>query len=343
MSTARRPLRVVQWTTGNTGTAAVRGIVGHPQLELVGCYAFSADKVGVDVGTLAGIDPLGVRATDDVEALLALRPDCVSYMPFRPDIDHIEAILASGSNLVTTMYMTAGAGYGEDARQRIADAARRGHSTLYATGIYPGHANIVALALSGMSQRIESISVTETVDMAHYANAQMFRGMGIDRPPDDPNLPATIEAACGSFKEQVRVTAAVLGIELDGVKVDVEFAVATETTDFGFMTIQAGHVAGFKGSVSGVVGDRRPIQCRFVWKVGEAMTPSWPIDYGYRVEIEGVPAVRCQIEPLHGTEWDGAIATAMPAVNAIPAVVAAAPGVLNYGDLPLIAGSYQPR
>src|SRR5689334_13238135 len=73
-------LRVVQWTTGKTGSAAVRGIVGHPMLDLVGCYAYSPEKVGQDIGVLAGLNPIGVAATDDIDALLALRPDCVSYM-----------------------------------------------------------------------------------------------------------------------------------------------------------------------------------------------------------------------------------------------------------------------
>jgi len=75
-------LKVVQWTTGKTGGAAVRGMAGHPVLDLVGCYAYTKDKVGRDVGELCGIGPLGITATDDIDALLALEPDCVSYMPY---------------------------------------------------------------------------------------------------------------------------------------------------------------------------------------------------------------------------------------------------------------------
>jgi hypothetical protein len=67
--------RVVQWTTGNVGRRALRAIVAHPELDLVGCYAWSPEKVGRDAGELAGIDALGVSATDDIEALLALEPD----------------------------------------------------------------------------------------------------------------------------------------------------------------------------------------------------------------------------------------------------------------------------
>ena len=144
------PFRVVQWTTGKTGTAAVRGMVGHPELDLVGCYAYSADKVGQDVGVLCGLEPIGVIATDDIDALLALKPDCVSYMPYRPDFDHVVRILESGVNVVTTMYRLAGTGYGDDVLERIEDAAQRGQSSLYASGIYPGHAPMVGLAASAM-------------------------------------------------------------------------------------------------------------------------------------------------------------------------------------------------
>jgi hypothetical protein len=331
--------RVVQWTTGKTGSAAVRGMVGHPALELVGCYAYSPGKVGEDVGVLAGIAPIGVRATDDIDALLALRPDCVSYMPFRPDFDHVVRILESGVNLVTTMYMLAGTGYGDDAHDRIEDAAQRGRSSLYASGIYPGHANMVALAASAMCTRIDCISVLESLDMSGYANEAMFRAMGIDREVDDPEVPAFIEGACGSFKDQIGVMARALEVELDAVRFDVEFGAANRTTDFGFMTIQEGRIAGFKGTVSGVAGDRAVIQCKFVWKVGHDMSPNWLVEDGYVVEIEGEPAVRCRLEPI-GPHFDGAVTTAMPVVNAIPSVCAAPPGIVNRMDLPFVKGAH---
>ena len=152
-------LRVVQWTTGKTGSAAVRGMIGHPVIDLVGCFAYSADKVGKDVGELCGIDPIGIAATDDVEALLALRPDCVVYTAYRPNFDHLERILESGVNVVTTMYMLSGEGYGEEPTRRIREAARRGGSSLYSSGVYPGHTPMVALAVSAMCARIEKITM----------------------------------------------------------------------------------------------------------------------------------------------------------------------------------------
>jgi acyl-coenzyme A synthetase/AMP-(fatty) acid ligase len=66
--------------------------------------------------------------------------------------------------------------------------------------------------------------------------------------------------------------------------------------------------------------------------------PNWPVTRGYLVEIEGDPDVTVTIGPPAG-HFDGAVTTAMPCVNAIPMVCAAAPGLLNQGELPLVHGS----
>jgi hypothetical protein len=68
-------IRIVQWTTGNVAKRSVLALVAHPEFDLIGCYAWSAEKVGRDVGELCGMAPIGITATDDVDALLALRPD----------------------------------------------------------------------------------------------------------------------------------------------------------------------------------------------------------------------------------------------------------------------------
>ena len=102
------PFRVLQWSTGNAGRNALRGIVRHPDLELVGVHAHAKEKVGRDAADLAGLDePTGVIATDDADALLALAPDCVCYMAqgetrIRETIQDLTRILESGKNVVNT-------------------------------------------------------------------------------------------------------------------------------------------------------------------------------------------------------------------------------------------------
>ena len=330
--------RVVQWTTGKIGAEAVRGIVAHPELALVGCYAFSRDKVGRDVGALCGLDPLGVTATDDVDALLDLRPDCVSYMPYRPDFDHVVRILGAGVNVVTTLYMLAGWGNGDEVHARIVDAAERGSASLLAGGIYPGHANNVALALSAMCARVECISLLESLELSTYHNEKMFRVMGFDGEVGDPEIARLCEATNGSFKDCVRTMAHEMGVALDEIRFDVEFAAANRTLDFGFMTIGEGRIAGIKGVVSGVVGGTPRFRCGFAWALGDDMTPRWPITHGYSIEITGEPPVRCTFSRVD-TVRDGELTVAMPVVNAIPDVCTAPPGIVNFQALPYVKAS----
>src|SRR5207248_11521736 len=93
--------RVVQWATGNIGTRSLRAVLEHPDLELVGVYVHSPDKVGRDAGELCGAESTGVAATNDIEDVLALEADCVLYMPQQCDFCEVCCLLDSGANVVT--------------------------------------------------------------------------------------------------------------------------------------------------------------------------------------------------------------------------------------------------
>src|SRR5437867_13303667 len=97
------PYRVIQWSTGNVGRFALRCVIGHPELELVGVWVSSAVKAGKDAGALSGVGPAGAHATTDAEAPLRLDADCVCYTatsdirPFEA-LAYICRILASAKN-----------------------------------------------------------------------------------------------------------------------------------------------------------------------------------------------------------------------------------------------------
>src|SRR5918993_4450889 len=154
-------IRVVQWTTGNVGQRSVRAVAAHPDLELVGCYAWSAEKVGKDVGELCGIDPVGVAATDDVDALLALAPDCVVYNPMWQDANELARILAAGVNVVSTAAFINGRGLGAG-RDRLRGACETGGSTMFGSGINPGFAELLAIGTATLCDRIEKGTISES-------------------------------------------------------------------------------------------------------------------------------------------------------------------------------------
>src|SRR5688572_7167408 len=99
-------IETVVWGTGNVGRAAIRAVAANPDLALVAVITSTRDKVGLDAGGVADIDPLGVALTDDVDAVLAAGPGAVAYAAsgdLRPDdaLADIVRCLAAGAVVVT--------------------------------------------------------------------------------------------------------------------------------------------------------------------------------------------------------------------------------------------------
>ncbi len=337
--------RVVQWTTGNVGKSSVRAIVANPLLELVGCYAWSPDKVGRDVGELCGIEPLGVTATGDVDALLALKPDCVVYNPMWIDVDELVRILSAGVDVVATASFITGHNQGEG-RERIAEACRHGGSTMFGSGISPGYINLLAILSASICDRVDKVTVNEAADTTFYDSPETEKPVGFGRPIDDPGLPAMTAHGTGVFGEAVRLIGDALGVALDEVRCDAEYAQTTADLDLGSWTIPAGCVAGVHASWKGRVGDRTLVEIDVRWRKGQTLEPDWKIDQdGWVLQVDGRPTVKNVVSFLPPPDFQaetiadfmtlGHIMTAMPVINAIPVVVAADPGIVTYNDLPL--------
>lgn len=139
--------RVLQWNVGNAGCRSLIAIHYNPHLELVGCVVHAPEKDGVDAGELAGIGPIDVIASRDVESLLALKPDCVSYNSLWANTDDFCRILERGINIVTTSAFITGHALGQADRNRIEEACRRGNSSIFGS--------LISLVAAGLCDRIE--------------------------------------------------------------------------------------------------------------------------------------------------------------------------------------------
>ena len=324
----------------------MRAIAAHSALELVGCYAWSPEKIGHDVGDLCGIEPLGVAATDDVDELLALRPDCVVYNPMWLDVDELVRILSAGVNVVATAAFITGHNQGEG-RDRIAEACNRGESTLFGTGVSPGFAELLAIVSATVCDRVDKITINEAADTTFYDSPATETPVGFGTPIDDPDLPAMTAHGTAVFGEAVGLVADALGVELDEIACEAEYAQTTADLDLGSWTIPAGCVAGVAARWTGSVGDKVVVELNLRWRKGPTLAPDWQIDQdGWVIQIDGRPTVTLNVGFLPPPDFEaetiadfmvlGHIMTAMPPINAIPAVVAAAPGIATYNDLPLV-------
>jgi hypothetical protein len=127
---------------------------------------------------------------------------------------------------------------------------------------------------------------------------------------------------------------------------EAEYAQTTEDVVMDSWTIPAGHVAGVAASWQGRVGGRTVVELNVRWKKGQTLDPDWTIREGHVVTVEGRPTVKVSLDYLPPPDFEattfaefmvlGMIMTAMPAVHAIPYVVAAPPGIVTYTDLPLV-------
>jgi hypothetical protein len=330
-------IRVVQWTTGRVAAKSIQGVLAHPELDLVGAYAWSQEKSGKDVGELIGLPPLGVNATADIDEVIALKPDVVLYMPLIWDVDAMVTLLESGINVISTANFITGHSYGDEDMNRLHDAARRGGASLYGSGLSPGLIGAITLTAASGCREVEKITIYEAADCSTYESAETWKSLGYGMPPDTPGLGEFVRLRQLVFMDAVEVMAQALGVELDEVRYERELGTATEDIDLGWMQIPKGTVCGINGIWSGIKDGKPLIEMRLLWRLGDAMTPNWPVGVGHSVEIIAQPNIRltAQYDPISDDSH-----TANPAVNAVPAVVRAAPGLVTIDQLPLItAGS----
>jgi hypothetical protein len=354
-----RPLRVAVFGAGGIGSVAIHTLKKRPGHDLVGVWVRSPEKVGLDPCELVGGEPTGLKTTNDVEAILALGLDCAVYMANPSDREGVtvplfERLLKAGVNIVTTT--TSRAVYPKNFEPhgaRLEAAAQAGRASFYTSGIEPGFAaDYLPLVLSTQSSSVRSVYAAEIAIYDDYPIAEaLMDGMGFGMPMDYvPHLAqrGAVEAIWGG---QVTMMADALGVKLDGLRGTFEKAVSPRTFEVACGTIREGTCGAVRIQVIGVVNGRDAITVEHVNRMAHDIATDWPTaqaDITYVCRIAGDPNIENSMSfSLDDAKaWGPAIqgmvvgagatvATSMRAVNAIPYVVAAPPGLHSALTLPV--------
>lgn len=360
-------IKVGVWGPGSMGVIALRGVIDHPELELVDVVVHSDAKAGRDAGELCGIAPVGVVATQNPAALLAGDADVVVYAaaanlrPLDAAADMI-SILRSGKNVVSCSVVPLVFPDGLDAAftAPLRQAALDGGVSFFTTGIDSGFANdVLPLVLTGVSRVIESVRVTEMFNYATYPDrAAVYEILGFGKPPEYQAFAAQPGMFTFGWGPVLHQLAAGLGVKVHSIEENNERIPATESFDTPTGHIAAGTIAAMRSTLTGYVDGKPTFVLDHVTRMRDDIAPDWPqphisippkdLGYGpasgqglYRVEIEGSPSMRCEFEMAEDRDHDlGArMAGASRMVNAIPAVCAAPPGLLSALDLPMVTGA----
>ena len=349
-------IRVAHVGTGNVGRLALIELITNSQFELTGVCVSSPEKVGKDAGALAGLNAdTGIVAVGELDAVIATRPDCVVYCAMGdtrlPDaMKDVMRILAAGINVVGSspglLQYPWGVLPGKYI-ERVEDAARQGNTSIFISGVDPGFANdLMPFVLAGTCQRIEQVRCMEIHDYASYDGAEVMHYMGFGRSLDETPMllqPGVLSIAWGTA---IRQLAAGLGIEVDEITESYQREPAPENFDIAVGHVAKGTLAALQFEIRGMVQGHPAIVIEHITRLRPDLRPDWkqPAAGGgsYRVEITGEPSYAVDIVPSsrYGDHNQAAISGAAGRiVNAIPAVIAAPPGIRTTIDLPLVTGS----
>ncbi len=344
--------RVIQWGTGNVGYHSLRHLIQHPDYELVGVHAHGESKVGRDAADIAGLPgATGVIATGDVDALLALEPDCVLYNTNgenRPveAIGELSRILGAGIDVLSTalIFVVYPPFADPSMSEPLAEACEKGQSTLYTNGVDPGFSgDVMPLAALQVADQVDQVLVQELVDYSTYEDPG-FTGVafGFGCPAEVKPImsqPGILRSGRGGM---VQMIADRLGIELDEIRESYERSFTDRAFDTPMMHVAKDTCSAVRFRLEGMAYGRPVVVTEHVNRLGNGTAPHWPLPPEgrqgvHRCVVKGNPSVQleCFLEGSDGDYNTGGVqCTALRMINAIPAVCGHEAGLITTLDLP---------
>lgn len=362
-----KTFKIIQYGAGATGKFALHSVLTHPALELVGLGVHSETNAGRDAGSICRLPDTGVSATRDIDRLLALDADCVVFMPWDPHagdvletgshsaglFDLLCRFLASGKNVIASApnSLVYAPSLGGTVVARLEAACVTGNSSFLYTGVSPGFMpDRLVLNLTAISSRIDSIVVREIMNYANYDGRDTIMGLyGFGQHPanfDPTQLAASFARSLGG---SVAMIADGLALQLDEIRTDIDFELATEGFDIATGRIERGTIAAERISASGMVDGEARIVAEHVTRVSNAAAPDWPRfgdgeQEGYQVEIVGAPSMNVELElgafgrnPMADAGW----AVGGHIANSIADLCDAPTGIRTFMDMPAALGRYR--
>ncbi|MGO9872831.1 MAG: dihydrodipicolinate reductase [Acidimicrobiia bacterium] len=344
--------RVVQWATGNIGLRALREVIRHPALDLVGVLVYDPAKNGVDAGLLCGEEPVGVAATTDAAAIHALGADCALYMPRTLDTVDVVTLLGSGKNIVTTRgeFFAGGHALGDERRMSVLDACARGGSSIYSTGSSPGFiTDALPFALLSMQRSVESLQIEEFANLSRRDSPHLlFMQMGFGQPLNSFDTRRS-SYLLGEFAPALGALAAAAARPVDEWTCSAEVAAVRRDTSIAAGELAAGSIGAQRTTIVGRSNGAEVLRFTANWYCTADLEPAWDLlATGWRVRVRGDAPLDVELSFPIALDDLGSYTPAYTAnrpVNAIPYVCAAPPGILATADLPAItpAGPQAPH
>lgn len=334
----RDPIRALVVGTGQMGAGIGRLVLSKHGLELVGAYGRRKSRAGMDFGDAIGLGRnIGLAIGNNLANLIentnpdvAIQATCSRLADAK---DEVITLLQHGVNVVSLAEEMA---YPRQSNPEIAKeinalAMTYGASVL-GTGINPGFVfDLLIIALTGVCADIESITAERINDLSPYGPSVLAsQGVGLTPEAFQRGLKDGSVVGHIGFPESIHMIADAVGWEIERIEESREPLLSRVRRETPSVTVVPGQVAGCLHRAVAYRGGRPVITLIHPQQVHPQLEG---VRTGDRIEILGRPGVRLSGSP----EIPGGEATAALAVNMIPHVLNAAPGLHVMSDLPVPA------
>jgi 4-hydroxy-tetrahydrodipicolinate reductase len=331
-------VRVLTLGTGQMGAGIARAVLGTPGFELAGAWARRSERAGLDLGEAIGLGRrVGLTIHGDLaQAVAESRPQVAiqaTCSRLGDAATELEPLLAAGVACVSIAEELAWpAAASPELAGRLDAAARRGGAALLGTGVNPGFVlDLLPVVLSGVCAEVRRIEATRVNDLSPYGPT-VLTSQGVGLTPAGFRGGVADGSVVGhfGFPQSIAMIADALGWEVERIEEQREPIVSTVARETPFASVRPGQVAGCHHTAVAWVAGQRAIVLDHPQQIRPELAG---VATGDRIEIAGAPGVCLAGSP----EIPGGAATVALAVNAVPRVLAAAPGLHSMLDMPPLA------
>ena len=336
MTDMKQPIRVVQWGLGAMGGGMARLMLDKPGLALVGAIAHRAELAGKDLGEVLDIGrELGVQVSHDPGALLSSEQvDVVSFATTSWTRDHLPELrvaMENGANCVSIAEELSDVeAQSPELAAEIDEVAKANGVSVVGTGVNPGFVlDLLVVALTAGSHSVERIEASRVNDLSAYGHSVMAsQGIGVS--PDAFRAGVADGSIVGhvGFPESIHMISEALGLGVDRIEQSREPIISNVRRETPHVTVEPGMVAGCEHIGIGYRGDEEVVRLVHPQQIHPQSEGQ---DTGDYIHVYGKPEIHMAITP----EIAGGVATIGIAVNVIPHLVAASPGLKRMIDLPV--------